>query len=305
MVLKQRLKEYLATHRAAQWLASPLLYVWKGIQRARVRRRNRLKRFLWDSLFERVEGGTLIVRVPEFQGIFEFDARSHILSKLLRTGRFEPDLVQLVHQYLIPDRDVIDIGANVGLYTVLFARITTDEARVLAVEPVPSVLKRLHANLRRNQVETKVLVYEGVVTKSPGVYPLHAVEGLEEYSSLGDIVHADAQGPMYTLTVSGETVDHLVATWQLQPGFIKIDAEGAEHLVLGGAEQTLRQYRPVILTELSDALLRTQGTTSEAVVSLLQSCGYRVLDALHLGQDVRPPFEGTILALPEPESRNT
>ncbi|OAD21382.1 hypothetical protein THIOM_002853, partial [Candidatus Thiomargarita nelsonii] len=63
----------------------------------------------YNSLFESVEKGSLIVRVPDFKGIFEIDFRSHILQRILKTKHYEPELVELVKKHIDPQKDVLDI----------------------------------------------------------------------------------------------------------------------------------------------------------------------------------------------------
>ncbi|MCL0061811.1 hypothetical protein M1N62_02480 [Thermodesulfovibrionales bacterium] len=65
-----------------------------------------------------------VIKVPEFQGIFVVDCRSDLFKMLLMNKQYEPSLVKLVLKYLDDERDVIDVGANIGFYTILFAKRT-------------------------------------------------------------------------------------------------------------------------------------------------------------------------------------
>ena len=69
--------------------------------------------------------------------------------------------------------------------------------------------------------------------------------------------------------MKGDTVDNLVREYNLNPGFIKIDAEGAECLVFSGALGTIKKYKPVIISELSESLLANFGETSETIFKFL------------------------------------
>ncbi len=132
-----------------------------------------------------------------------------------------------------------------------------------------------------------------------GSATISVISGMEEYSSLSRIVHPSATNrPHDTIEVKGDTIDNLVNQLDLNPGFIKIDTEGAEYMVLRGAINTLEKSRPVILSELSDALLSTSGHTSEDVVTLMRDSGYQVVNALAPHVRIRFPFDGEILALP-------
>ena len=91
----------------------------------------------------------------------------------------------------------------------------------------------------------------------------------------------------------------LVESFLLHPGFIKIDTEGAELLVLRGAAKTLREEHPVLLLELSDQLLASLDCSSQQVFALLRECGYRLMNADEVNGAISSPFEGSVLALPE------
>ena len=240
--------------------------------------------------------------LPEYRGTFAMDIHSHILRRILRDHHYEPELVRVVEKYLNRKRDVLDIGANVGLFTVLFAKLVSEDSRVLAVEPTPGALGLLKANVSRNAVAESVQIYEGVASNREGRHTMNVIPGKEEYSTLGaEVSHPAVKGLVKEkVDVEGKTIDQLVEIFDLHPGFIKIDAEGAEKLVLDGALDTLARERPVIMAELTDELLPNCGASSREILDLLRASGYEVceiVDALTL----RPPdtpFYGTILALP-------
>ena len=271
-----------------------------------------------EKLFEPVEGGTLVVRIPNFSGSFEIDARSSLLKRVLRNGAYEPHLSKLTLEHLRQDRDAIDIGANVGFFSVLLAKNLGPGRKVLAVEPTPDALRRLRANLRLNGVEGSVIVYENAVVDKPRQVELHVIAGKEEYSSVFQLGassdpakpepqtelrnwadHAGITGAeVTTISAIGETLDTLVERARIEPGFIKIDAEGAEYLILQGSVKTLQHWRPVILTELVDFLLAKSGASSRDVIHFLTQLGYDVLNADEPSTPITGSFNGSILAVP-------
>ena len=183
------------------------------------------------AVLDRIEGlvaSDVRLRVEEFDGEFILGPRSHILRRLLSEGFYEPELVQLFLSHLTPDRDVVDVGANVGFFSVLAAkRLTT--GRVLAAEPTTAAFSRLSQNVTINDVETKVILYNGLVSNEASLATLDIVPGREEYSSMGGIVHPSVAGQaVQTETVQARPLDSLVAENGLRPAVIKVDVEGAE-----------------------------------------------------------------------------
>lgn len=229
----------------------------------------------YDGIFNTVDSGSAVVRAPDHHGTFEIDCRSHILKQLLCEKSYEPEVVEVIAQHLDPARDAIDVGANVGLFTVLIARSLHESRRVLAIEPTKGALGYLRRNIERNHCAARVSIFAGVAADRNGEFPISVIEGMEEYSSIVATLHQGPRAPNQFL-VHGETIDSLVQRFDLTPGFIKMDAEGAEYRILSGALNTLRTHRPVIVSELSEALLSASGATSRQVCSLLEANGYLV-----------------------------
>lgn len=243
----------------------------------------------------------VVLPLPAFRGVFEMDLRSHVTRNLL-LGHFEGAFLPLIEAALGQGQggDAVDVGANVGLYTVLCARLLGGRGRVLAVEPAQAALSLLQANIARNRL-SNVTVFSGAVSDQAGSATLHVPQGNEEYASLGGVTHPSAPQASSRAAVPTETLDALVSRHGLRPCFIKIDTEGAEGLVLGGATEVLRQHRPVLLCELDDRLLPNLSCTSISVRQLLRRHGYRVFDAhngAELGVAEPHTFIGEIVALP-------
>ncbi len=245
----------------------------------------------YTQLFRMVESGSLVVRIPEIEGEFEIGATSHILQRVMVESRYEPELVNVIRRRIDPERDAIDVGANVGLLTVVMARLLSGSRKVLAVEPIPAILNRLRGNIARNGCANRVRVFEGVATRSTGDCLINYVPGKEEYSSLNRIVHpAVEHDERQQISVAGDTIDNLVAKFGLEPGLIKIDTEGAEEQVLAGAQATMRTHRPVIICE-SWPGFAAAGASESRVKVLLAEHGYELMTS-----DC-PPL--TIVAIPD------
>jgi FkbM family methyltransferase len=147
-----------------------------------------------------------------------------------------------------------------------------------------------------------IICFNGVATLEPGFYELNAAEGCPEYSSLGKIVHPHAPIQMKKITVRGEILDNLVTLNKLNPILLKIDVEGAEGLVLSGATMVLEKYRPYILSELDDRLLKELKWDARKVLNLLEKYYYDVFDANNgsalSSTEIDRTYVGEIVALP-------
>lgn len=208
-----------------------------------------------------------ILKGDEFQGIFMVDCRSDLFKRLLLSRKYELHLVEWCLKYLDRYRDAIDVGANIGFYTVLFAK-NLNERKVLAIEPTVNALERLYKNIQLNHLENKVTVFEGAVLNHERIGEIKMTEGKEEYSTFGEWKHPSVLKKGYVLQkVKITTIDELVGKYSLNPGFLKIDVGGTEHLVLEGCRRTLEIERPHILMELANPLLKANGSSSKEVIN--------------------------------------
>ncbi|MEO0557740.1 MAG: FkbM family methyltransferase [Bacteroidota bacterium] len=267
----------LRRSRWARTLVAPLLTARRYAQQ----RGHRRKLEIWTR-FTALLAEDPVVQVDEFEGFFQLDARSHVFRRIVLHGEYEPEISRLCRTYAPADRDAIDVGANAGFYSVLLARLSNSR-RVVAVEPSRPMLARLRANLDRNGVADRVIVVEGGLSDSKGTAELSGINGLEEYGTIGTLAHPSLRhlsdsAPSEITTIQTFTLDDLVAAYDLDPGFIKVDVEGVEALVFRGATHVLATHRPVILSELDDALLRANGSSALDVTRLFHDAGYRVLD---------------------------
>jgi FkbM family methyltransferase len=186
---------------------------------------------------------------------------------LYRRKIHEPSLTQfiLTRFATAADRNFIDIGANIGYFSCLLAKLAGDGGKVLAIEPEPQNLKLLQQNIKLNQLRN-VDVRACAVGPSEGT----ALLGLYKPANRGrhSIVDADAKS---RIQVTVKTLDALAKdsgsngkSWAL----VKIDVEGYEAFVLEGAKETLPRVETLVM-EFSPALLRKSGADPASVLRTL------------------------------------
>lgn len=244
---------------------------------------------LISAISERI-ADDIQLRVPEFSGEFRIGPRSDLFRRIIKYGDYEPLVRDLFASALIPERDAIDVGANVGFFTVFAAsRLTT--GRVLSAEPGKAVFGRLSTNVAHNGLNDRVILFNGLISSTNGEGTINTTVDKEEYSSSVALAHPAAAGlQVVSEHVPMRTLDDLVNEHKLSPSVIKIDVEGAEALVLEGARNVLLQHRPKIVCEFSKAML---GADSDKVLRILAECRYKVIDPLvpRLAPGTRDPSD--------------
>jgi FkbM family methyltransferase len=171
-----------------------------------------------------------------------------------------------------PGATVVDVGANIGLYTLSVAARAGPRGRVLAVEPNPLAARRLRENVALNQFEN-VAIVEAAMADAPGTLRLHLAPD-SECSSLFETELGTGGGVEVRVT----TIDAEVERARLaRVDLLKIDVEGAEIRALIGAERLLTgPDAPILLVEANPIMLHAAGASMGELRRCVESYGYQI-----------------------------
>lgn len=206
-------------------------------------------------------------------GVREALDRRYYYERLRRGGLSEEPDFALLPAFVTPGSTALDIGANLGGYSIRLAQLVGPSGQVHAFEPVPRTARLLRYNVERLAPERNVTVHEAAVSDAGGTATLHLpIEGaLENFYTAG----LGRREGVRTQPVTVRTValDDWVAAAHGRISFVKIDTEGAEWNVLTGSRRVLREHRPVILCEVGDGV-RLFGHEQSEVFSIMRDLGY-------------------------------
>ena len=174
----------------------------------------------------------------------------------LRGQPHEYGTEKLMRFLLRPGDTFVDVGANVGYYSVLASGLVGRTGTVLAIEPQPPALSMLALNATRR--DSPITVVSVAASDETGAAQLWV-------RPEGDTSSLSPGGPATPTSVPLETLDHLCAELP-RVTLLKIDVEGHELQVLRGARTTISRHRPWICFELLEQLART-GAVSVADLS--------------------------------------
>jgi FkbM family methyltransferase len=232
-----------------------------------------------------------------------------ILDNYNARSFYESDVSMLMLNVLRSGDVVFDVGANCGYFSVLAASLVGPRGHVMAMEPAPSCLARLKANLQRNAL-ANVSVVEKVVTDRAGETIFH----LNRDNNGGHALWNPGEWPDNNLTRANPASLSLAATtldaeWKSRalnlPKLIKIDTEGAEERVLRGAQELVSDCKvPFVVAELHEFGLQKLGSTQASLRALMENFGYSTFSLYFSGAmpkfvprgcEIRCPFFINIL----------
>lgn len=154
---------------------------------------------------------------------------------------YEPPVCEYLRDRVRPGDICFNIGANVGVYTLLLAHWSAPNGRVYSFEPNPKVRAILLDNVRRNRFSDRVSVSDHAVGGEPGQATFFA-DGITGLGRLGQS-HLASGAAATSFTVPVTTIDEFCEQNRLTPRWIVMDIEGFEIPALEGASETIRAGR--------------------------------------------------------------
>ena len=170
---------------------------------------------------------------------------------IAETRSYEPHVSGALAPLLVPGQYFVDIGANMGFFSLLAARAVGPEGRVFAFEPFQQNVKLLFLSARLNGFENITILPVAAADRE-------ALFFYDNMGSNGQIreTSADPELVLSSTLVASTTLDSALSRVE-RLDVIKIDVEGAEYLALTGSRHLLERFRPTIFSELSPRSLES------------------------------------------------
>ncbi|WP_019948788.1 FkbM family methyltransferase [Hymenobacter aerophilus] len=196
---------------------------------------------------------------------------SHVYLRLVGAGWGKAKYPELffLEKIVRPGFVCLDIGANLGYYSVALSRLVGPTGRVLAVEPIPAFQAIWHDNVQLSSYDNLTLLPYALGSENTTVQmgtPERA--GLLHHGMTKIAASSPTETYARTYEVPMRVPDELLADLP-RLDFVKCDVEGFESVVFANMQATLRRCRPLIQTELNGLENRRQ------VVALLAELGYK------------------------------
>lgn len=227
------------------------------------------------------------------------DTRDRLLAPwLLMDGLWESDATAWMHDTLRPGAVMVDVGANIGYFTVLAAQLVGPEGRVVAVEASPGLADIVRRNVAMNGHLPTVTVWQRAAWSGLDRLRLHQRVHYGANSSLAGAAaeHLEALADREEeVEVEAVALDDLLGGLE-RIDVLKLDVEGAEVHALRGLAGTVAAHPEMtLMVEWAPEQIRRMGDQPEEVVALLTGAGFAMK---LMERDLAPITAAELLDLP-------
>jgi FkbM family methyltransferase len=204
----------------------------------------------------------------------------------------------VIERFVSPGMHVVDVGANIGLYTFYFSQRVGAAGKVTALEPAPELRQALAKSLEKNRINNvEILPYAAGATESSMLLSLDPLNSGNNW-----VTPDEPKNRQVKISVPLRRLDALEL--RPAPDFVKIDVQGWEVQVLQGMSGWIeRNIKPPLFCEVSEAALQAAHASTEALAKTLLGYGYEI----YLPRKERAKLElhpMTTLSLKEHASKN-
>lgn len=206
-------------------------------------------------------------------------SQDHVQRTVAEGKRWEPEVMTLCEKYVKPNSTVVDIGANMGTFTVRLAQLVGPRGRVIAFEPQRVIHQQMCANVFLNKLYN-VETHQMAVGKEPSVVILTPVDYVN--GAPGEVrIHGSEGEQVQCVPLDMFSLNNV--------SLIKMDVERYEPFVFDGARETIQKNRPVILFELTT--LPLPDYPKDFVINLLTEMNYNIYEISEWGDYIGIPQE--------------
>ncbi len=244
-------------------------------------------------LFGKIRIKTTILGSTMYLDIFDRGLHRRLLLKGIR----EEEHVNQIRNNVRPGMKGIELGANVGYFGLLEARIVGEKGMIYCIEPAPDNIKLLLKNIRANGLGERMEVFQRLIGDHNGIEKLH----LSEFANVHSL--SAKQGTRGFVEVPMVTMDTFLEENNLKPvdiDFIRMDIEGYEVMAFQGMEKLFAAGTPLkIFMEFHPMYYAEWGWTLEGLLRYLYERGFKIREiAKHREYDDHGKLRPAILRNP-------
>ncbi|EJN04494.1 FkbM family methyltransferase [Phyllobacterium sp. YR531] len=217
------------------------------------------------------------------------DLRQYHMTFGIFSGGYEKFDIDIMKAVTPDDGTFIDVGGNVGYYSLSVATKPGFTGKVISFEPLPHLWNLFSKSIARNNLSRTIKVHKLALADKPGTMELNAAEHTVNAGATSLV--AGSANTKSERSTKVETLDAVLKEQQIDS--IKVDIEGAEGLFLEGAKNTIPTSNPTMLIEINrDVLAVLSRTTPGFLFDRLLNWNYQIWEVL----------DGSIKRLPDKQA---
>lgn len=188
---------------------------------------------------------------------------------------YESDNFNFLRQHCKAGDVVLDVGAHIGLFSSIAAKIAGPAGKVYAFEPSPKTNALLKKTISINKLQSVVQVRSEAMGNEVGKTVFYISDG--EADNSNSMISYMQDRKLHGIDVTILTIDALVKQEHLSKvNFIKIDVEGAEYDAIRGAGETLKNLRPACILAIHPDPISAKGDKLEDIYDFVSNLNYYI-----------------------------
>lgn len=227
-----------------------------------------LRLVLWETYYKLFNVTAL---VPYYEDLrIELQPMKHRgISGLIYIFRKLEEQSSFMTDYIKEGMTVLDIGANIGYYSIIYSKLVGEKGRIYSFEPTKSTYDKLLKNIQINKCKNIIPLNYALSNVNEKRKFYHA-EAHDRNAFAPEIENAEHE------EVECKVLDEFIRDNNLHVDFLKIDVEGSELLVFKGASRFLDYYNGPIYCEFNTPKINNLGYTLKDLVSFIKEKGFNI-----------------------------
>ncbi|MDF2551510.1 MAG: hypothetical protein K0R77_785 [Chryseobacterium sp.] len=199
-----------------------------------------------------------------------------IQQQLYFLGDYEKPEIDYLSDFLKPGNVFIDIGANIGLFSLNASEIVGEKGKIYAFEAFPPNYNQFKENISLNKFENIIAENKAISSQNSTIEILYNEKDNNIGMASAFLKDFTSKEVVESTTLDQYSVDHHINRIDL----IKIDIEGGEYDALLGMTRILTEIKPQILIEINHKTLKDSGHSETEIINLFSKFNYQILKKL-------------------------
>lgn len=207
----------------------------------------------------------------------QIDISKYLGNKIYWRGAHDWNTIFALKKNISSNDTIIDIGANIGEYTLSAASLLDENGKVMAFEPVKKMYEQLIQNIELNpHLKNKILVIKKALGNQKNILPIYD-EAHTDNEGLYSLHQKNFKNSIKIEDIEIDTLDQIFKEYKISTvQFIKIDVEGNELFVLEGAKEVIQNFKPKLMIEISEKNIHAAGYTINDLFEFLNPYNYSI-----------------------------